>query len=274
MGLGPDAYKVVADGVKWVGLQDVRMSDKNVERSVSGDEQTTGSIDQALQNLTAINQGKSVTTPAQQTSNVDKVRAEVRRLLDQHATDLEIASQMMDVVGDRIHVFVADWKRKVGHARYNVRVERDTFGAKVPWSDMPNVTGEYGLGIAERAFDDDARDEHGRPKWKDTVAHELAHIEAYERYGASQGHNDRWTEIAEMLGADPTRTSDMPHQEKPYQFGCPAGCWSSGKWRRSQNVQRPHRKRCARCGETCVSWETGDERPTEPGTCAVDCSDL
>lgn len=251
-------------------------------------EDAATTIESALDNLSAIQNGQDpredqgVSSPTDITSSptdptsstrtltgvtddpLTRVRNELDRLFAGH--------RMPDGLDrDDLHCYVADWKRRRGLASYNRRVEPDVYGNHVRSKYIEDVDGEYAIGIAKRLLDNGG-------DWQRTVAHELAHVTMHATYGSSQEHNDHWRQEARRLGVEnPSSTTDTDEAcrvDRPYKYGCPSGCWTSGKLRRSKKIQHPGRRCCSECGDRCVSWEAGDERPSEPGRCAVDCSDL
>jgi predicted SprT family Zn-dependent metalloprotease len=224
----------------------------------------TNSTEQALSNLQAIKSGDDPRDTASHPTKLSKVEAEVDRLFEQHEMPDEL--ERSDV-----HCYIAEWKHKIGNAKYHRYIEPGHYGKKVTGAE--HSTGDFALGIAERAFD-------SNDAWLDTVRHELAHITAFVDsrwggYGNSPGHGTGWKIEAERLGANPERTGRIaPENRVDYSYfvGCPRGCMKSGKHKRSKRIKQPGRYRCPKCDSYCVSWEAGDERPTNEGTCAVDLS--
>jgi len=220
-------------------------------------------IAQACNNLQQIKNGGDprASTPD---SDLDRAVAEMDRLFEEH--------EIPDCIRrEYVHVYVADWQSKIGNCKYNKRIESDEYGKRVPGSALQYETNHYAIGVAKRAFD-------SKDTWKDTVAHELAHATAYVKNdNESPGHGTLWQCEADRLGADPTRTDRVSVENQitsPYYIGCPSCGKSWGRKRRSKTIKRPGRYSCSSCGTSCVSYEQGDEMPSEPGTCAVDCSDL
>lgn len=160
---------------------------------------------------------------------------------------------------DRIHVEVTDsFTRKHGQAQYNRREANGDIRL-----------GHHVIRIARNIVGSDDHD------WRDTVRHELAHCIAYEYNGKeSPGHGPLWKEVCRWVGAEPSRCADTSHTDYSYYVGCPDCDNRWGRHRRSKPVQHPSWHHCGECGTSLVSWVAGDTQPDEPGTCAVDCSDL
>lgn len=216
-------------------------------------------VSSGIENLQQIKNGDD---PRVGQTRVEKVQSEVDRLFEVH--------EMPDrLERDDVSCYVADWKRKIGNAKYDQHVPEREHGQRI--SGRQNQSGHFALGIAKRAFDSD-------DTWIDTVAHELAHIVAYVKdeyggYGNSPGHGTGWKIEAARLGADPTRTDRVSPEnqvEANYFIGCPNGCFRNGKQVRSKRVKHPDRYWCPQCESMCVSWEQDDERPSDGGTCAVE----
>jgi SprT-like family. len=169
-----------------------------------------------------------------------------------------------------VHVYVANWKRKLGNCKYGRRIEPDEYGQRLPNNALTHAHGHYAIGVAQRTFEDG-------DTWDDTLRHELAHATAYVKNGMmSCGHGGLWQQEAKRLGTDPTRTGHVQEKNVPdYYLGCTRCGMTWDRHSRSKTIQYPDRYRCGKCGDSrLVSWEQGDEMPTEPGTCAVDCEDL
>jgi predicted SprT family Zn-dependent metalloprotease len=211
--------------------------------------------EQALDNLDQIKNG---TDPRSEQTRVETVQAEVDRLFDAHDMPDGLTRQ-------QVHCYVADWQRKIGNCKYNRRVESREYGQRV--TGLERKQDHYAIGVATRAFDAD-------DTWIDTVRHELAHATAYVKNGyRSAKHGTLWQSEARRLGADPTRTDRVAPEnrvEDDYFIGCPDGCFRNGKQVRSKRIKHPNRYRCPKCECKCVSWERGDTRPNEGGTCAVE----
>lgn len=222
-------------------------------------EASRSTTDEALSNLKQIKNGDN---PRSQQTRVEKVQDELDRLFEEH--------EMPDTL-DRHNVcgYVADWQRKIGNCKYNTYIEPREYGERI--TGRERSIGSFAIGVAKRAFDSD-------DTWLDTVAHELAHVTAYIKNGGSSAkHGPLWKSEADRLGADPTRTDRIAPEnqvEDNYFLGCPNHCFRNGKQRRGKRVQKPHLYRCPECEAMCVSWSNGNTRPSEGGTCAVDCSDL
>lgn len=218
-------------------------------------------VTRALENLSAIKSGDDPRTHVDADTNeqtmVEKVQSEVDRVFEEH--------DMKGMSRHDIHCYVADWQGKLGNCKYNTVIESDRYGKRLPSSAIEyGRSGQHSVGVAIRRMESDAE------KWKDTVRHEVAHALTRHMHGADQGHNENWKAIAERIGADPTRTSSHDNTDYNYFVGCSSGCTKIGRQRRSKMVKHPYRYRCRECGENVSSWESGDERPGEPGTCAVD----
>jgi len=245
-------------------------------------QQTDAAVEQALDNLEQIKAGADPRSQSRfgsqdtamgsdpdsdSNGQLDAVKSLVDELFESDAYDEIIPDSLKR---SDISVYVADWQRKIGNCKYGTRIEPDEYGQRVPHSARTRSNGSYAIGVAQRAFDESET-------WRDTVRHECAHVTAYVEHGGSQGHNHIWKHHAEALGADPTRTDRVDPENRvdtPYFIGCPDCETQFGKLRRSQRIQHPGRYVCGRCGTNCVSWARGDPQPDDPGTCAVDCSDL
>lgn len=221
---------------------------------MSHDSQTTA----ALQNLAQINDGHD---PRDDTEQPPLARSQA--LTDEIFETMVVAP---GVERSDVSIYVADWKRKLGNIKYETYIEPDTYGERV--TGQQSRSGHHSIGVSTRTFD-------GTGKWRDTIRHELAHLAVHQRYEEAQSHGPRWRQEARRLGADPERTGSVEADpEYDYHVACPNGCFTKGRHQRSRLVQEPYRYRCDGCGEHPVSWASGQERPTEPGTTTVDTSDL
>lgn len=256
----------------------------------------TDEVSQALENLQAIKNGEdptesgestaaTTTTPdvPAQANEVEPVPESGHAALDDlrriiRKTFFQNPWLSEHILQKNVHAAVADWPRRRGQAKYNQRPTEHVFGERVPGSKIKSDTGEYTVLIAIDIYEKDL-------EWEDTVKHEIAHCVAHAMYdeypkrtrnGTSNGHpmashGPKWKEVAKRLGAKPSSCGPRKNEDrKPYRFACPNGCWDSGKVRRSKKVQRPWTRHCKTCGADCVSYDAGDDRPTEEGVCAVE----
>lgn len=256
----------------------------------------TDEVSQALENLDAIKNGEdpidsSESVAVTETTPDAPAGAECVHAVEGSGNDAlddlrRIISETFDsnpwltdhLDPDQIHAAVADWPRRRGQAKYDQRPTEHVFGERVPGSKIVSDTGEYTVLIASDIYEKDL-------EWEDTAVHEIAHCVAHAMYdeypkrtrnGTSNGdplasHGPKWKQLAKRLGANPSSCGPRENEDrKPYTYACPNGCWTSGKVRRSKKVQRPWLKYCTHCGAHCVSYDAGDERPSEPGTCAVE----
>lgn len=220
-------------------------------------------IAQACSNLQQIKNGQD---PRSDTMNayLRDAQREMDRLFEQHEMPRKLTRS-------DVSVYVTRWQGKIGNCKYNQYIEPDAYGKRVSSTVKESRNGHYAIGIAKRAFE-------SGDKWADTVAHELAHVTAYIKNNyISPGHGSLWQSEARRLGADASRTGSVDPdagEPDPYYLACPECESSCGKQRRSKRIQQPYRYSCSVCGTKCVSYERGDEMPSDPGTCAVDCSDL
>lgn len=256
----------------------------------------TDEVSQALENLNAIKNGEDPTDSSESTavpattpdtpSGAECVHAvaesgnealdDLRRIISETFAENPWLNDYLDQ--SQIHAAVADWPRRRGQAKYNQRPTEHVFGERVPGSKIVSDTGEYTVLIATDIYEKDL-------EWEDTVIHEVAHCVAHAKYdvypkrtrnGTSNGHpmashGPKWKEIAKRLGAKPSSCGPRENEDrKPYRFACVNGCWSSGKVRRSKKIQKPWTRHCKQCGADCVSYDSGEQRPDEPGTCAVE----
>lgn len=236
----------------------------------------TDEIDQALANLEAIKSGETQDTVApsrvaEQTVSDESTDEEADRLkmaqaeVDRLAEESEIANH---IDRSKIHVGVANWKRKNGICKYHRKIEGDArFGKRM--RSIPRKTGHHTIVINERLESDD--------EFIDTVRHELAHAVAYAKYGESQKHNHNWKRIARQLGADDSachnKSKDGDNEYK-YYIGCPNCGMTGGRRKRSKIIKQPFNRKCNKCGERkLVSYDAGDEMPEENGTVAVESLD-
>lgn len=211
---------------------------------------TEDTIEKMLENHAASSfQTNEDTVPPKSMDDIDRVRAEVDALYD------EAPSWVAETLPrENLHCHMAPrFKRLHGQCQYN---------KKTPNADV-SFDGHHVIRIAPGIMNE----EHD---WQDTVRHEVAHALAYAKWGESQKHNSNWKQVCREIGAEPTRCADSSHTERPYRFACVNGCWETGKLKRSKKIKRPWSRFCNECGEACVSWDAGDEKPQEPGTCAVE----
>jgi predicted SprT family Zn-dependent metalloprotease len=220
-------------------------------------------IDTMLNNL-AKAKGEHPTTESDDSSTKDALAAakqEVDRLFAENRHPSRHLNR------DQIDVGVARWKSRNGYCRYNCRLTKERFGERV--DGYMSSHGNHSLVINERMWENDDHD-----SFIDTVRHELAHAVAYEKFGSNQKHNANWKKMARHLGADPSSCHNTNKGvDKPYIFGCPNGCFESGKSRRSKKVKRPwsRGRYCKHCGATPASADAGtDITELDEGEVAVE----
>lgn len=162
---------------------------------------------------------------------------------------------------DQIQVSTVAWKKRLGVCKYNKSITGTRrFGNRMTGT-------RYSEGTHIICID---RNIETKADFLDTVRHELAHAEAYERYGSSQKHNHNWKAIAMELGAKPTRCgSGKKEPDYKYYISCPECERSWGKHRICKTVKKPQLYRCPDCEESCVSHKAGDPIPTNPGTSTI-----
>lgn len=87
---------------------------------------------------------------------------------------------------NQIEVGTISWKRKLGICKYNCSLN----GLK---KFNQRITGTVEkVGTHSIVIDRQIRT---KQDFLDTVRHELAHAEAYARYGTSQNHNSNWKKL-------------------------------------------------------------------------------
>ena len=160
-----------------------------------------------------------------------------------------------------LHVGVARWDRKNGLCKYHTALDKKRFSKRV--TGAVKCEGEHSIIINPQILEDS-----GREAFYDTVRHEVAHVCSWEADGYS-GHGTPWKKWARRLGADPSRCHAKKNREYDYYLACPNGCWEKGYHQRSKKIKTPLGYHCSECGDSCVSYEAGDIRPTTPGHCAV-----
>jgi len=183
---------------------------------------------------------------------LQQARDEVTRLYDE---------QEIPFGRHKLHVGIAEWRRRNGHCRYNTALEAHRFGKRV--TGAIECDGEHTVLINAKILEDSGRD-----AFNDTVRHEVAHVASWEADEYS-GHGKPWQKWARKLGASPKSCHNKKNREYDYFLACPRGCFRNGYHRRSKRIQKPHTRACSYCGATCVSYEAVDTRPTVPGACAV-----
>jgi predicted SprT family Zn-dependent metalloprotease len=232
--------------------------------------QTDDTIDAALSNLNDIKRGNDPRTSndggnemPEPAGPLSAARQEVDRLYREHDLQ-EILPRAC------LHVAIARWEGRNGNCKYNTKLDESRFGKRV--TDATNARGSHSIITNARMWD-----QSNTEGFYDTVRHELAHAIAYADYGESQKHNSNWKEWARRLGADPASCHNKHETKGDYMYGCPNGCWTSDKKRRSKKIKKPwqgpkrHSTRfCKQCDATPVSWDRGKERPEEPGTVDID----
>lgn len=90
---------------------------------------------------------------------------------------------------------------------------------------------------------------------EDTVLHEVAHCLDYVERGESD-HSFRWKENARRVGADPTRTCDLPKNLKKLIATYKRVCTHCDEVR-SYYYKKPHSKRAKACGKCCDKHNNG-----------------
>lgn len=209
--------------------------------------QNNSSTSEALANLEQIKQGEDPRQGAgggeQSLTKVEKVQAELDRLFEEHEMPDELSRE-------DVHGYVADWKRKIGNAKYDTYIEPKRYGKRITGREY--AYREYAVGVAVRSFD-------AKDTWKDTVAHELAHVTAYIENGhESAGHGSLWKMEAERLDADPSRTDRVAPENRVdpnYIIECQDCGYTWDRQRKSKIVKYPERYNCGDCGGNLESRE-------------------
>ena len=76
-------------------------------------------------------------------------------------------------------------------------------------------------------------------KIRNTVLHEIAHVLA----GSSQGHNNKWKNIALKIGCDAKVCASMDLPDAKWLMICPKNCFKVGYFRKP----KIENKLCAKC---------------------------
>lgn len=99
-------------------------------------------------------------------------------------------------------------------------------------------------------------DEISDEELKDVILHEIAHALDFKRRGTSD-HSRRWKQVAREVGANPSRTTQLPRSIKKavadWKRECPQCGWTSYY----HSKPTAGGKLCPECHE---SWHPGEEK--------------
>jgi predicted SprT family Zn-dependent metalloprotease len=241
-------------------------------------------IDQAIQNLSAIKDGRPIDeadTPGggksrkglQSDDALEVAHAEVDRLYEKHDDLAETLPRC------KLWVGVSRSNGRNGVCKWNTRLTKQRFNKQITQTE--SKYGEFSIVINEKILEQGNRDE-----FIDTVRHEVAHAIAYESYNKYPSrerdanyeakfkpHGKAWKEIASKIGADPSSCHSKRDRSDEYKYyiGCPSCGMTVGRTKRSKIIKKPFHRKCNKCGEhSLVSYDAGDEMPDENGTVAVE----
>lgn len=158
---------------------------------------------------------------------------EMRSIIDQTIDEYDLNVNKSDV-----HLCTSEWKSLIGRASYNQVPLKKHYGKRV---SLKRKTGEHTITVNRNINDD--------TQLKNTLLHELAHIEDYVRNGKCSHHGWRWKQIAMRIGCNGERTSKKPvTTEYKYEVRCTECGYTIGRHKKSKLVKYHSHYSCGKCG--------------------------
>jgi len=182
-----------------------------------------------------------------ETEKEQTVEERAEEMMEEEFDRLKEVYPEVSLVKNKIHLVSCRWKDNQGQFRANARPKFTHYNYRVKTERAPT----HHTIIANRRHLETGKEE----EFRDTVRHEFAHLIDYKQNDYCSGHDYRWRQYANKLGATPSKQGNIPLKSDPlYYIVCTEGCFANKRYRKSKTVKHPERYHCSGCGASLKSY--------------------